>query len=80
MVVDKGANIGYFRAISTICPHWMRDGQPMQQRKQKFLDRGYQDEFGIYDTVIGDPESRSAGFEGFNPVQFQKNRFDQRRY
>lgn len=44
----------------------------MQQRKQKFLDRGYQDEFGIYDTVIGDPESRSAGFEGFNPVQFQK--------
>jgi FkbM family methyltransferase len=44
----------------------------------KYLDRDYQDELGIYDTVIGIPKSRSAEFGGFNPLQFQKSRFGQR--
>lgn len=44
----------------------------------KHLDKDYRDEFGIYDTVIGIPQSRRNEFAGFNPLQFQKNRFGQR--
>ena len=45
----------------------------------KHLDRNYQDEFGIYDTVVGIPKSKQHLFSNWTPAQFQKRRLGQRR-
>jgi len=44
----------------------------------KHLDKNYEDEHGIYDTVIGIPRSKRALFGDWSPLQFQKKRFGQR--
>lgn len=44
----------------------------------KYLDRNYEDEFGIYGTVIGIPRSKISLFAKWSPAQFQKQRFGQR--
>lgn len=44
----------------------------------KYLDRNHEDEFGVYGTVIGIPQSKQSKFPGLSPAAFQQARWGQR--
>jgi len=63
------------KALSLIPYDIYRVGNPSPV---KFLDRDFNDEYGVYGTVVAIPRSKAHLFGNWSPAQFQKRRVGQR--